>query len=390
MACGDACPKGCINFIKGRDGFLFPSIDQDLCIGCKACQRVCPTLSPVATNDVFPKSFAAWASKEVRKDSASGGVFYALAHTVIQQGGYVSGAVFDGRTVKHIITNKIDELKRIQGTKYFQSNTQGVYKQIKHYLKEGKRILFSGTSCQVAGLLSVVGSKNENLITIDLICYGVPSPLTIEAEERIRGKSLRRIISSRDKNHKGGWKNCYYMTCDWDDGTQTVSSPNDSFMLGAFNSGKAMRISCYHCLYKNIKRQADLTIGDYHNVKGFEEEMTDGISLVLTHTAQGLTFLNSTNELTLHERPLAECLNGKRTIYYNDSIYRHHPMREMMPWMLRHAPIWLLNISYKSLVKSKNPLVWPFTAFDLLYRELNQKKANIRLKQVLNQINVTK
>ena len=387
MACGDACPKGCISFKAGKDGFWYPEIDNEKCVRCHSCEKACPVVTPVLNNEMLPITYAAWASKEIREHSASGGAFYAMAETVIEQGGYVAGAVFDGYRVKHILTNKIEELQSIQGTKYFQSNTAGNYKQIKQLLKEGKTVLFSGTSCQVAGLLNVVGGQQENLITVDLICYGVPSPLTVDVEEKMRGKKLRRIISNRDKKHEGGWRNCYFMTCQWEDGTTTVSSPRESFMLSAFNSGKTMRNSCYRCQYKKLERSSDITIGDYHNVKGFDEEKQDGISLVMTHTEKGDTLIHSIDSLKLHKRPLIECLNGKRTIYYNDTMYGKHPMRKMMPWMFRHAPLWMLRISYQGFVKSKNPLVWPLSAFDLAYRELNQHKANNALKELIKQIN---
>lgn len=382
MACGDACPKQCISFIMKDDGFWYPQIDYNNCIGCHTCEHTCPVLSRKKTSESPPNAYAAWANKEVRKNSASGGAFYAMAVEIINRGGYVSGAVFDGKYVKHILTNSIDDLKAIQGTKYFQSRTTGVFKQIKQLLKEGKVVLFGGTSCQVAGLLKVVGEENDNLITVDLICYGVPSTLTIDAEERMRGKKLRRIITNRDKNHDGGWRNCYYMTCEWDDGTITVSSPGDSFMLAAFNGGMTMRKSCYHCFYKTISRQADITIGDYHNVKDFEEEKDNGISLVLTHTERGKSFLRLIQGLEIHERPLLESLNGKRTIYYNDSIYERHPLRIIMPWALRNAPIWFVNIAYRGFIKTMNPFVWPFSIIGLVYREINQYKANIAFKNI--------
>ena len=386
MACGDVCPKGCILFPEGKDGFWYPQIDSDACIHCQSCQRACPVLTPVSFTKRLPKAYAAWVGKDARKESASGGAFYAMADAVIHKGGYVAGAVFDGYNVKHILTNDLSELTLIQGTKYFQSNTSCIYHQIKKLLLDGKIVLFGGTSCQVAGLLNVLGKKRDHLITVDLICYGVPSFLTINVEEKIRGKKLKRILSNRDKNHPGGWRNCYYMTCEWEDGSKTVSAPHESFMLGAFNSGKAMRMSCYHCLYKKLERPSDISIGDYHNVKGLDEEKNDGISLVLTHTDKGEKFLQDINLLSVHERPLTECLKGKRTIFYNDTMYASHPMRRLMPWMFKHAPIWLLKITYQGFVKSKNPLVWPFSVFDLVYREVNKKKANQKLKEVLNQI----
>lgn len=382
MACGDICPKGCITFFYGEEGFWYPQIDHSACVHCRACQRACPIITPVEFSKDMPKAFAAWADRIVRKDSASGGVFYALASKVIREGGYVCGAIFEENHVKHIITNSMNDLHRIQGTKYFQSNTHGIYRKVKNLLIMGYKILFSGTSCQVAGLYNVVGRNNENLITIDLICFGVPSPLTINVEERMRGKKLKRIINSRDKKHEGGWRNAYWMTCEWNDGTTTVSSLKESFMLGSFCSGKVMRKSCYHCPFKTISRQSDLTIGDYHCIKDFEEQKSDGISLVLVQSEKGLIELFSTKTLTIYERDIKESLPYKRTIYYNDTMYEKRLVRRYMPFLLRNAPLWLLKLMYQNIIKSNNPLVWPLTFIDALYVSLNNFYAKRKLKKI--------
>lgn len=385
MACGEVCPKGCICFNMGNDGFWYPQIDQDVCIGCHACQRACPIITTKNyTEKHLPKAYAAWMEEKARHNSTSGGVFYALARTMIQNGGYVAGAVFEGTRVKHIVTNRLEDLLRIQGTKYFQSDTRGVFKEIKRLLYEGKKVLFGGTSCQVAGLINVVGNKSDNLITVDLICYGVPSSLIIGVEERIRGKKLKRIISSRDKDHEGGWRDSYYMTCEWDDGTTTVTPQKDSFMLSSFCSGKVMRNSCYHCPYKSLYRQADLTIGDYHCVKGFEEQKKDGISLAFVNTEKGAVILKNCSSLTIHERELIESLPNKRTIYYNDTIYGKRLTRLFMPLLLRRAPAWLLRPLYQVIAKSKNPLVWPLTGADVFFYLIN----NIKSKSVLNKLSI--
>ena len=382
-ACGEVCPKGCISFKVEEDGFWYPYVRQEACIGCHACERACPVISPIVQDvDTRPRVYAAWTEKEARHNSASGGAFYAIASDVIAKGGYVSGAIFEGKIVRHILTNKVDDLKAIQGTKYFQSDPDGVFRKIKTLLREGNTVLFGGTSCQVAGLLNTVGGKNDNLITVDLICYGVPSALIIDVEERMRGKKLKRIISSRDKNHEGGWRDSYYMTCEWDDGSTTVSSQKESFMLGSFCSGKVMRNSCYHCPYKTLSRQSDLTIGDYHCVKGFEEQKTEGISLVFVNTDKGSKTIEDCSSITIHERELSECLPNKRTIYYNDTMYGKRLSRLWMPFLLRKAPNWILKVLYQVIVKSKNPLVWPLTAIDAFYLLENNRKA----KKYLNSI----
>ncbi len=131
MACGEVCPKGCINFNMGNDGFWYPHIEQEVCIGCHACQRACPVIKPKNhAEKQLPKAYAAWTEEKARHNSTSGGAFYAMAVGMIQNGGYVSGAVFDGARVKHIVTCNIEDLQRIQGTKYFQSDTTGVFKEI--------------------------------------------------------------------------------------------------------------------------------------------------------------------------------------------------------------------------------------------------------------------
>ena len=383
-ACGEVCPKGCISFNMWNDGFWYPHIDQDACIGCHACQRTCPVITPKNhTEKHLPKAYAAWTENKARHNSTSGGAFYAMAVDMIQNGGFVSGAVFEGTRVRHIVTNRIEDLPRIQGTKYFQSDTAGVFKEIKRLLHEGKSVLFGGTSCHVAGLLNVVGEKSDNLITFDLICYGVPSSLIIGVEERIRGKRLKRIISSRDKNHERGWRDSYYMTCEWDDGSTTVTAQKDSFMLGSFCSGKVMRNSCYHCLYKSLYRQADLTIGDYHCVKGYDEQKTDGISLVFVNTEKGAVFLENCPSLTIYERELEESLPYKRTIYYNDTIYRKRLTRIWMPFLLKRCPTWLLTPLYQVIVKSKNPLIWPLAVLDVFFYLLNNYRAKRKLKYLL-------
>lgn len=383
MACREVCPKGCIRFIIEKDGFWYPQINQEFCIGCHACQRICPIMTPkLLETKHLPKAHACWTKDKARHDSASGGVFYALAEAMIQNGDYVSGAVFDGVSVKHIVTSKKDDLQRIQGTKYFQSDTSGVYAEIKNLLREGRKVLFGGTSCQVAGLLNVVGDKQENLISVDLICFGVPSSLTIGVEERIRGKKLQRILRSRDKNHEGGWRDAYYMTCEWEDGTTTVSSPKESFMLGSFCSGKVMRYSCYHCPYKSIYRQSDLTIGDYHCVKGYEEQKTEGISLVFVNSKKGAQVLTKSHNLTIYERELSESLPYKRTIYYSDTMYSKRLSRIWMPFLLKHLPTWMLHLLYQPMSISKNPLAWPLTFIDILYHLINNYKAKNALKKI--------
>lgn len=376
MACGEICPTDAISFQPDKEKFLYPSVEADVCVRCYKCMDVCPIVSE--SKDVeanAPRVYASWAKGEGRLESASGGVFYALAERVIIEGGYACGAVFDGRSVKHIITNDISELHRIQGTKYQQSDVSGCYKRIRELLKADQKVIFGGTSCQVAGLMGVVGHKTTNLITVDLVCYGVPSPLNIEVEEKMRGKKLTRIISNRDKKHQGGWLNAYHIICEWEDGSITDSLPEESFIFSAFNSGKTMRLSCYNCQFKHVDRQSDITIGDFSGIRDYKEEWHDGISLVITHTSEGDAFLNSTQGLTMRKRSIKDALLSNRTLYSSDKIDANRWQRKYMSQLYGRAPLWFLKWAYVAVCKSANPLLWPMTLEDLWLRRKKERQA---------------
>lgn len=384
MACGEICPTNAISFQPDKEKFFYPSIATDACIRCYKCMNVCPLVSgPKEMKVNNPKIYALWANKDIRQESASGGAFYALSERIINEGGYVCGAIFDGYSVKHIITNEISGLHRIQGTKYQQSNVSGCYKQIREYLKAGKKVIFGGTSCQVAGLLSVVGTEAVNLLAVDLVCYGVPSPLNIGIEERIRGKRLKRIISNRDKKHPGGWRNAYHIICEWEDGSITDSTPEESFIFSAFNGGKTMRYSCYDCQFKHVDRQSDITIGDFSGIKDYKEEWHDGISLVITHTPKGESFLKSTKGLTLRERSVKEALLSNRTLYSSDKIDANRWQRKYLSQLYNHAPLWFLKWAYAAVCKSINPLLWPMTLEDLWFRRKKEKLATVLFNEEL-------
>lgn len=374
MACGEICPTEAISFNPDRDKFLYPAVADDVCVRCYKCMNVCPFVnSRKEERNYTPRVYASWANKDARQESASGGVFYALAEKVINDGGYACGAVFDGFSVKHIITNDVSGLHRIQGTKYQQSNVSGCYKQILKLLKDGKKVIFGGTSCQVAGLIGVVGNEVTNLITVDLVCYGVPSPLNIWIEERMRRKKLKRIISNRDKKHQGGWLNSYHIICEWEDGSITDSTPEESFIFSAFNSGKTMRYSCYNCQFKQVDRQSDITIGDFSGIKDYKEEWHDGISLTITHTSKGEAFLKSTKGLTIRERSVKDALLSNRTLYSSDKIDANRWQRRYMSQLYNRAPLWFLKWAYSAVCKSGNPLLWPMTLEDLWLRRKREK-----------------
>ena len=177
-ACANACSMGCITMRKDRDGFLVPKIDKETCVGCHKCEKVCPIVSLIEVkSDVDPKVYAAINKDEnIRKKSSSGGVFYALAKWVVENDGVVFGAAFEGYHLKHQYAETMGDVEKMMGSKYIQSEIGDSYKEVKQFLKDGRWVLFTGTPCQVAGLRRYLGKDYEKLLTVDLLCHGVPSP----------------------------------------------------------------------------------------------------------------------------------------------------------------------------------------------------------------------
>lgn len=185
MACGNACRFGAITFSPDNEGFLHPKIDPERCTGCKMCVRACPILTPCppAGTQEEKRVFAAWAKDEnIRDESSSGGVFSVLAKDVIAAGGVVFGAAFDERfSVRHVMAEDEDGLKNLRGSKYVQSDIGKTFSLAENFLKARRRVFFTGTPCQIAGLRMYLRKDYENLLTADIVCHGVPSPMVFES-----------------------------------------------------------------------------------------------------------------------------------------------------------------------------------------------------------------
>lgn len=216
-ACANVCPVSAITMCENEEGFLVPKIDQEKCIDCGLCDRHCPILSDKRNENQVLEVYAAAAKDDIRMKSSSGGIFSVLAEKILEEGGYVCGAAFDQdfMGVSHTIISDKEGLEKLQGSKYVQSAIGDVYQKIKKLLEEGKKVLFSGCPCQVAGIKAFLGKTYEHLYTIDIICHGVPSPKAFRSYVRSevrRGQGDRKIekFSFRDKEH-GGWAPSVYV-----------------------------------------------------------------------------------------------------------------------------------------------------------------------------------
>lgn len=304
--CADVCGSHAIHMIQNREGFFYPQIDKAKCTECGACEKKCPALTEngvplgkYSLSGVIPEAYAVKCTDDqIRFNSASGGVFPLLARNVLSEGGIVFGAAFtDAGKVSHRAIYRQDELVQLQSSKYAQSDMTGIYRQINQMLREGTKVLFSGTPCQAAALYNYLG-KNlpDNLILVDLFCHGISSPGLLEQYLReITDSRPIHAISFRHKEH--GWEK-YNMHIEYGETVYSKSFQKDPF-LAAFCTKSSLRESCYCCHAKGFPRHSDLTLGDFWMVDRVFPKMNDkkGVSIVLANTEKGEKILSEVFDL---------------------------------------------------------------------------------------------
>lgn len=299
LACVDVCHKGALSSCYNEEGHLTYQLDRDKCVECGLCERTCPVVSKFeyGTNKLINSTpFAAWAKDdELRAKSTSGGVFASLARYIISQGGVVAGASLEHNDIKHILIEREEDLIKLQGSKYAQSNTEGVYKTVKAALASGKAVLFSGLGCQVAGLLSYLRKKefSGRLYTVDLICGGVPSRFLIDYYLK-QNPDVDEIVAFRNKSRYE------FSVKDKNGSIKSVPLSARPFPLCGFYTELTNRYSCYDCQFNGAHRKSDITIGDYWGDVEYAEEHKKGLSVAVAHSDNGKQLLHC-GELEVHE-----------------------------------------------------------------------------------------
>lgn len=291
-ACASACPENCITMQADEEGFLYPAVDEERCIHCGICDKVCPAETTTETAASEIHAYAAMAGNDaLRMKSSSGGVFSLLAEETLRAGGVVFGAVMraDCRSVHHVMAENAEDLDALRGSKYLQSDLEAAYCQAEEQLKNGRKVLFSGTPCQISGLLAFLRKEYDDLLCVEVICHGVPSPWLWEKYvgylEKKHDVTMTRI-GFRDK--RNGWRR--YGTCFKSDcNKEFYSISKKDIYSRMFLRDIALRPSCYQCPSKGLQRRADLTIADFWGIEKVLPGMNDdrGTSLVLVHSQKG-------------------------------------------------------------------------------------------------------
>ena len=332
-ACENVCPKDAISMHLDKNGFLRPIVNEVKCIHCGLCEKKCPVKKKVTSpncNYEVPIVYAAFAKDvQIRIKSSSGGLFTCFAQKIIEQGGVACGVYQETPTsLYHTFVESAEDLEKLRGSKYLQSNPGKIYQRTKDFLNKGRKVLFSGTPCQIAALYAVLGERHyENLWTIDIVCHGTPSFMVfqkyIQEIELEKQGSIKKTFF-RDK--RLGWKQ-FSMTnvieyCDGNSFQHSHTLQEDIF-LKTFLSNICLNESCYNCNYNGIPRLADITIGDYWGVERFHPDMNDdkGIGLLMINNNRGKFLLERVKaNITVQESEL------NKAIVYNPCVLKSYPV----------------------------------------------------------------
>lgn len=288
-ACASICSHHAIQMNVDSEGFLYPKVDLSKCVNCGLCDLVCPLNHDLNKQSVNPKIYAALnKDKETYIHSSSGGIFMLLCDYVIANGGVVCGAVYDKNfKVCHQFRNTLEGCRDFQTSKYVQSNIEGIFKEIKIYLKEDKFVLFSGTPCQVAALKLFLRKKYNNLLTCDIICHGVPSPLIFEEYKHfVAGQRGIKSINMKFKNSKISGTTLQF---EFLDGSSDNNSLKTNIWFNLYFGHLISRPSCHVCKFTSFNREGDITIGDFWHYNQKHPEFHPGktISIVIVSSSKG-------------------------------------------------------------------------------------------------------
>lgn len=353
-ACAQICPKNCICMKVDEEGFEYPRVDSQSCIDCGLCDKSCPVKCTRPKNIKEIQSYVAYAKNDtLRMKSSSGAIFSLCSENILRENGVVFGAAFDENfMVRHISIENMKEMKYLRGSKYLQSRIEDTYQETKRFLNAGRKVLYTGTECQIAGLKQYLGKDYSNLYTIDVLCHGVPSPKVwdrfLRGGETKYNSAIKQVFF-RQKSH--GWKN-YSIKIQFSNAKQYDVAFHDDAFMQVFLRDICLRPSCHDCKFKDLDRTSDLTIGDCWGIENFMPDMDDdkGTSIVLTHSSKGQNLFASCREDMVFrqaetDKVLPPSADSRKSV-------EPHPKRQVFFKRLNRGE------SIEELVKLTNPPIY--------------------------------
>lgn len=297
-ACEQKCPKGAIAMVADREGFPVPRIDGKKCVGCGLCAKVCPLEKPVLHPAPEDARLVYQTDSRRRLTASSGGAFETVARAWVGNAPFsIFGCAWEGRVARHTEAQDWEGVDSLKKSKYVRSDTGHTFRTVRQRLEEGRRVVFVGTPCQVMGLTNFLGKSHENLLTVDFVCHGTPSPLALEkyiqSMERSRGKKARRMeFRAKHYSDKEGWSSLG-VELSWEDGSRQYLALHECEYMTWFLSGALSGECCYRCPFASTARCADVTLGDFWGVEALYPELgekqTDGVSMLLLNSPKAKT-----------------------------------------------------------------------------------------------------
>ena len=332
-ACQQICPKHCINMFSDIEGFLYPKVDLKNCINCGLCEKACPDINPLECRLPINCYAVKNNNLDIRKASSSGGVFSLLAEKVLSKKGVVFGARFDSHwQVVMDYTENIEGLDKFRGSKYVKCDVGDSYSKVKDFLSSGRKVLYSGSSCQIAGLRKFLKHDYKNLLLVDYLCHGAPSPLLWKKYiEEISRNDVSSLTNISFRNKKRGWKKFSIII---KKGKEVLvdSVFSENIYMRAFLSDMSLRPSCYQCSARNGHSGADITIGDHWAIRDINSSFDDnkGVSLVLINTEKGLCAFENLNA-NIIETDFVESKKWNGAFYEKteEHLHRKHFFRKL-------------------------------------------------------------
>ncbi|MCM1292339.1 MAG: Coenzyme F420 hydrogenase/dehydrogenase, beta subunit C-terminal domain [Bacteroides sp.] len=362
-ACAEICPKACIEMRQDRKGFLYAHVDTAKCIECGLCNRVCPFENPPLNAERPTAAYAGRVrDKAIYTRSTSGGTAYELGMWALRRGGAVYGCTADGLDIRHIRVDSPDELHRLQGSKYVQSDVRCVFQHVAEDLKAGLAVTFIGTPCQTAALKNYLRKPYELLLLVDLICHGVPSQkmLRDHVASIAKGRSVSRIKFRENPES--------YFTI-WDDKGEKIytvdfwANTYSNMYLKGFMSGFIYRPSCHECPFPQPVRASDITVGDFWglNDQAMVDSWTNGISVILPSTPKGVQAVAEIAPgMELVERTVDEAVAGNEQLRQpTPHTYRDIIFSALYPMLSLNRAVWLAVLphrAYRTLRRKLRPL----------------------------------